>query len=140
MKLKILPILILSAGLVGLATSSAWAGDEELFRGLIPGVPLEEPELHEIYGKALPLSISGELVHINGSFDLSQHANQVTDVGGNSGLTTTIPFAGDNNQVNVHVTLSVNIGTVTVANPVGSSINASAAVQFGGAIDFGLGN
>jgi hypothetical protein len=137
MKLKFLLFLILSASLVNLATGPARAGDEVSFRGLIPGVPVAAQELQQIYGKGA-LTLSGELIHIGGTVDLSQNSAQWTDVGNNGGITTTIPFAGDNNQVNVYVTLSVNIGTVTVSSMPGSSVNASAAVQFGGAIDFGL--
>jgi hypothetical protein len=136
MKLKFLAIVFLAVGLV---PGAALADDEELFRGLIPGVPLAEEELHEFYGRG-NLSLTGELINILGAIDLSQDVGQWLTMSGNSGITTPIQFVGDSNDVDVTVVLNVNIGTVTVSNPVGSSINANATVDFGGIIDFGLNN
>jgi hypothetical protein len=135
MKLKLVSILLLSAGL---ASGSAQAGDEELFHGLIPGVPLAEEELQEFYGTGADLTLTGELVNVFGEIDLSQDVAQWFTMTNNGGITTGIPVVGDNNDVDVTVILNVNIGTVSIIDPVGSSINASAVVDFGGVVDFGL--
>lgn len=140
MKLKFLRNFILLAGVLSLAGGAARAGDEDLFTGLIPGVPLADEELHDFYGMGTTLLINGELVNLSGAVDLSQDNNQVSSIVGNAGITTPIQFVGDDNQVTVNVILSVNIGTVTVTNPVGSSVSASAVVEFNGALDFGLAN
>ena len=70
MKLKFLRILFISAGLLGVAAGSAQAGDEDLFKGLIPGVPLAERELDQFYGTGIPLTIDGELINVNGGIEM----------------------------------------------------------------------
>jgi hypothetical protein len=116
-----------------------FAGDEELFAGLVPGVPLADEELAGVYGRgAISLDFSNGGLN-NAPLDLSQAVDQISSISNNRGITTPIQFVGDHNQVSVNINIAVNIGTVSVLNPVGSTVNATAAVDFTGAIDFGLG-
>jgi len=134
MKSKCVWICLLAVLWVG---APAFAGDEELFRGLIPGIPLGDEELARVSGRGA-VTINSEV--LNGEVDLSQTVDQLSNITSNSGITTPIQFVGDNNIVTVNVNINVQIGTVSVLNPVGSTVSASTAVDFTGAIDFGLSN
>ena len=127
--------------LAGAGTASA----EEVrpFSGLIPGVPVAEAELQNLHGKGASFTFTlrdGSLISNGGSLgNFDQTSNQVGTTIGNSGIITPIQFVGDQNVVNVIVTLEVNIGTVTVTGNSGSSVIVNQAVDLTGALDFGIG-
>lgn len=131
----LLPALVAAWLLVG--ASGARAGDEQFFEGLIPGVPVTESELREIYGKGVVLEFrlsDGSLVNVDGAIDASQTSNQVTDTTGNSGVTSVVPVVGDNNVVTINVSLDVRLNNVEVIDSQGSSINVNQSLDFGGVI------
>jgi hypothetical protein len=127
-----------------LATASMASADEaESFRGLIPGVALEEGELAEIHGKGATFSFTlqdGSLISNDGTLGtFDQTSNQVGTTTSNSGITIPTQFVGDNNVVNVTVALEVNIGTVSVTGNNGTAVTVNQAVDLTGALDFGVG-
>lgn len=139
-----------SMGLVvgfGLGLSgAAQANDEpplvseaELFAGLIVGEPLPDVELSEISGRG---GFSGTVVIDGGSFAELDNSditsNQLANISNNSGITTPIQFVGDNNTVQVDIVLNIQLGTVQITNPVGSTITATPVVSIG-AFETGIG-
>jgi len=129
--LGVLAVVLLGSG------SGAWAGDEQFFKGLIPGVPLTETEISQVYGKGAVVTFrldNGSLLNVEGQIDASQTSNQVTDTTGNSGVTSVVPVVGDNNVVTINVSLDVRLNTVEVIDSQGSSINVNQSLDFGGVI------
>lgn len=132
---------------VGLALAGATAafGEQpDLFHGLIPGVPVEEADLAEYYGKggaSFTFTLQdGSLISADGSLGtFEQTSNQVGTTTANSGITTPIQFVGDNNVVNVIINLAVDIGTVSVTGNTGTAVTVNQAVDLTGALDFGIG-
>ncbi len=131
---------------VGLALAggtAAFGEEPDLFQGLIPGVPVEEAELAEYYGKGASFTFTlqdGSLISNDGSLgNFEQTSNQVGTTTANSGITTPIQFVGDNNVVNVIINLAVDIGTVSVTGNTGTAVTVNQAVDLTGALDFGIG-
>ena len=131
------------AGLSLALASTASAEEADLFRGLIPGTPVEEAQLEDFHGKGASFTFTlqdGSLISNDGSLgNFQQTSNQVGTTSGNSGIIVPTQFVGDNNIVNVHIALEVNIGTVTVSGNSGSAITVNQAVDLTGAVDFGIG-
>lgn len=134
--------LILGVGLSGAALASdepVPVGDAELFAGLIVGEPIPDEELSEIHGRG---GFSGTVVIDGGSFAELDNSditsNQLANINNNSGITTPIQFVGDNNTVQVDIVLNIQLGTVQITNPVGSTITATPVVSIG-AFESGIG-
>lgn len=128
-----------------LLTCLAWAGparanDLELFDGLIPGEPLNQEEMGEVFGRGswnFQL-VDGSLVSLDGA-SVSQNQNQTSTVSQTSGITTSVPVIGDNNTVSLEVNVIVNLNTVTVLDSAGSSVNVNQSLDFGGGLIQALG-
>lgn len=134
--------LILGVGLSGAALANdepVPVGDAELFAGLIVGEPIPDEELSEIHGRG---GFSGTVVIDGGSFAELDNSditsNQLANINNNSGITTPIQFVGDNNTVQVDIVLNIQLGTVQITNPVGSTITATPVVSIG-AFESGIG-
>ncbi len=130
---------ILTACLFGAASASAT--DLELFQGLIPGEPLDQEELGQIFGKGVNLNFQladGSLVSLDDA-TFSPIQNQTSSVFNTGGITSTVPVIGDNNTVNIIVDIDVRMNTVEVFNSPGAAPIFSGSVEGGGgqAVDFG---
>ncbi len=123
---------ILTACLAGAAPASA--NDLELFEGLIPGEPLEQEELGQIFGKGVNLSFQladGSLVSLdNATFSPIQ--NQTSSIFNTSGITSTVPVIGDNNTVNIIVDIDLRLNTIEILNSPGAAPIFSGSVEGGG--------
>lgn len=119
-----------------------FAGDADLFEGLVPGEPLHEAEMAAVFGRGVNLNFQlddGSLVTMDGA-DLSQTSNQTTSVSANSGITSTVPVTGDFNTVNLIVNVSVNLNTVQIHDSPGANPIISQSLDFGGGVIQALGN
>ncbi len=134
-------MLTLALALGLFSADVALAGDEDVlaeFAGLMPGVPLQDEELAGFYGRGATgvTAVNDQGVLTLDLSDINSNQNLTTQF--TNGITTPIAFVGDNNQVSVSIVLNVQIGTVSVVDPVGSTVNASSAVNLG-AVEFGIG-
>lgn len=130
--------------MIGLS-QSAWAGDEEYFVGLIPGVPVADAELADLYGTGgIEVNVTladGSLLNLdelslnNAPVDNSSQSNN-TSVFDNSGIAQVTPIAGDGNTVNNFVLIEVKINTVELSDISGSSLNLNQTLDFGGLVTF----
>lgn len=130
---------ILTACLVGTAPASA--NDIELFEGLIPGEPLDQEELGQIFGKGVNLNFQladGSLVSLDDA-TFSPIQNQTSSIFNTAGITSTVPVVGDNNTVNIIVDIDVRMNTVEIFNSPGAAPVFSGSLEGGGGqiLDFG---
>ena len=150
---------IVAAGLLALGPASAetfadgegwWAGtampsaygpqqsheaDFALFQGLIPGEPLAEEELALYFGKNIPISINvgGDgVITFQGDFNDNTENNNNLTVTGNTGIAQVVPVIGNNNDVDINVSIVVNINTVTIQDSNGSDIAVTQVLDFNG--------
>ena len=134
--------LVVIVSMIGMA-QPAWAGDEELFAGLIPGVPVADRELSEIYGRGgVEINVQladGSILNLedlainNAPVDNSTATNN-THVTDNSGIAQITPIAGDFNTINNIVLIEVKINTVELNDVSGSSLTVTQNLDFNGLV------
>ncbi len=135
---------VIAGVLLGLLLAPpAWAEDDELFAGLIPGAPVSDEELGGLYGKAgvevLVTLADGSLLNLsdlainNAPVDNSS-SNTNTNVTGTSGIAQITPVTGDNNTVHNFVFIEIRMNTVEVNGLSGSSLTVNQQLDFGGVI------
>jgi len=134
--------LVVIVSMIGMA-QSAWAGDEELFVGLIPGIPVADAELSEIYGTGgVEVNVQladGSILNLE---DLSINhapvdnstATNNTHLTDNFGIAQITPIAGNGNTVNNIVLIEVKINTVELHDVTGSSLTVTQNLDFDGLV------
>jgi hypothetical protein len=111
--------------------------DAAVFEGLIPGEPLAEEELVEYYGKNIPVSINvgGDgVITFQGDISSSSTNHNNSSITGNEGIAQVVPVIGNHNDVDIGVSITVNINTVTVQDTTGSDVHVNQVLDFNGVL------